>query len=190
MTLHLSDLLSLVALGVSVTTAWLTLFQLGTVKMTQPTMIALLAQGADGPKVFLRTLLYCTARRGQVIEDMFVRLHRQDFSRLFNLWHYGDGPIVRGSGLRIGYEGVAVYHHFVLSRKSPAFEFTAGKYTIEVFARPIQAQPVCLGRYEVALGPDEAAALKNGQALFFNWDSDAELYFASAEPPPAKFLPQ
>ena len=65
---------SALALATSLATAWLTLFRLGTVQMTQPTLIFFgpdkpRAGAASGePKVFLRTLLFSTAKRGRVIE--------------------------------------------------------------------------------------------------------------------------
>lgn len=78
----LSITISALALGVSSVTAWLTLFRRGTVKMTQPTVIYF---GPDAPrsrnvspppKVYLRTLLFSTSKRGRVIESMHVTLSR------------------------------------------------------------------------------------------------------------------
>ena len=72
----LSLAISTLSLAVSATTAWLTLFRRGTVKMTQPTVIyfgpdAPRSGGGTGlPKVFLRTLLFATSKRGRVIESM------------------------------------------------------------------------------------------------------------------------
>lgn len=56
-----SIVISVSALVVSVTTAWLTLFRRGTIRMTQPTLVYFGPDGlGGGPKVFLRTLLYST----------------------------------------------------------------------------------------------------------------------------------
>ena len=66
--------LSALALGVSASTAWLTLFRHGKLRMTQPTVVFFGPDGGrrDGQKprlkVFLRTLLYSTSRRGQTVE--------------------------------------------------------------------------------------------------------------------------
>ena len=65
--------LSTLALCVSVVTAWLTFFRYGELRMTQPTVIFFGPDGGrrDGQnprlKVFLRTLLYSTSRRGQTV---------------------------------------------------------------------------------------------------------------------------
>src|SRR5271169_3559963 len=101
----LSITISALALGVPSVTAWLTLFRRGTVKMTQPTVIYF---GPDAPrsrnvppppKVYLRTLLFSTSKRGRVIESMHVTLSRNETRQNFNIWVYGDERLVRGSGL-------------------------------------------------------------------------------------------
>lgn len=111
----LSITISALALGISSLTAWLTLFRRGTVKMTQPTVIYF---GPDAPrsnsappKVFLRTLLFATSKRGRIIESMHVALSRNETHQNFSVWVYGDERLVRGSGLFVGEAGVAANHH-------------------------------------------------------------------------------
>jgi hypothetical protein len=120
---------SVLSLLVSTTTAWLTLFRRGTVKMTQPTVIFL---GPDGsrsrrdvalPKVFLRTLLFATSKRGRVIESMHVALSRNETRQNFNVWVYGNDKLVRGSGLFVGETGVEANHHFLVPTDGNAFRF-------------------------------------------------------------------
>jgi hypothetical protein len=62
----ISVVVSTLALTISMVTAWLTLFRRGTVRMTRPTAIYFGADGSvdSSPKVYLRTLLYSTAKRG------------------------------------------------------------------------------------------------------------------------------
>ncbi len=81
--------ISSIALGVTVTSAWLTWFRKGKLRMTQPTVIFF---GPDGGsrssgrkhlKVFLRTLLYSTANRGQTIESLYVNLQRDELRQTF-----------------------------------------------------------------------------------------------------------
>ena len=63
----LSLLVSITSLAISATAAWFTLFHHGAVRMTRPTTIFF---GPDGktfsgsPKVYLRTLLFSTSKRG------------------------------------------------------------------------------------------------------------------------------
>lgn len=110
---------SVLSLAVSAVTAWLTLFRRGTVRMTQPTVIFF---GPDSPrsgrekglpKIYLRTLLFSTSKRGRVIESMHVSLERSETRQNFNIWVHGDDKLVRGSGLYVGATGVAANHHFL-----------------------------------------------------------------------------
>src|SRR6266446_2273204 len=132
---------SVLALAVSSVTAWLTLFRRGTVKMTQPTVIFF---GPDTPrsrdettlpKVYIRTLLFFTSKRGRVIENMYVALSRNETHQNFNIWVYGEREkLVRGSGLFVGETGVAANHHFLIPREGVSFHFTEGRYRLDVYA--------------------------------------------------------
>ncbi len=51
-------------------------------------------------KVFLRTLLYSTAVRGQVIERMFVKLLHNGREQVFSFWGYGETTVLRVFGFR------------------------------------------------------------------------------------------
>ena len=56
--------------------------------MTQPTTIyfGADASASPSPKVYFRTLLYTTAKRGKIIESMFVKLRRGESIQTFNIW--------------------------------------------------------------------------------------------------------
>ena len=88
--------ISAISLAISSVTAWLTLFRRGTVKMTQPTVIFFgpdtprSREDAALPKVYLRTLLFSTSKRGRVIESMHVALRRNETHQNFNIWVYGE----------------------------------------------------------------------------------------------------
>jgi len=137
----LSITISALALCVSSATAWLTLFRRGTVKMTQPTVIYF---GPDAPragnasplpKVYLRTLLFATSKRGRVIESIHATLARNETRQTFNIWVYGEERLVRGSGLFVGEAGVEANHHFLTPKDAVSFRFVEGHYKLEVFAR-------------------------------------------------------
>lgn len=123
--------ISALALAVSATTAWLTLFRRGTVKMTQPTVIYVgpdtlppTWNDAPPPKIYLHTLLFSTSKRGRVIESMHVRVTRNETHQNFNIWVHGDATLVRGSGLFVGETGVAANHHFLTPRDARGFRFS------------------------------------------------------------------
>jgi hypothetical protein len=99
--------------------------------MTQPTTVFM---GPDGSmfeqsknKVYLRTLLYSTAKRGYVIESIYVSMHRNETKQNFNIWVYGDkNDLKRGSGLFVPQEGVTFDHHFLLPKDGADFVFLLG----------------------------------------------------------------
>src|SRR5437899_1605638 len=133
--------ISFLALAVSVTTAWLTLLRRGELRMTQPTVIFF---GPDGSprsgqkarlKVFLRTLMYSTARRGQTLESFYVNLQRGESKQNFSIWVYGDKNLARGSGLFVPTEGIACNHHFLLPEDGTDFRLLAGEYILRVYAK-------------------------------------------------------
>lgn len=183
-----SLVIACLSLTISATTVWLSLLRAGTVKMTKPTSIAFLdSRGSDGPKVYLRTLLYSTARRGHVVESMFVRLRRGETHQTFNVWVYGEKDLARGSGLYVGHEGLTFNHHFVLPKDGTKFEFLAGDYLLEIFATPINHSPLCLAQVQLHLSEQQAEALKDKHsAVFFDWGPDSGKYHAHVdrrEPP-------
>ncbi len=88
--------------------------------MTQPTVIYF---GPDAPrdgsasptpKIYLRSLLFSTSKRGRVIECVFVALSRNETRQNFNVWVYGDEKLVHGSGLFVGETGVEANPTFSL----------------------------------------------------------------------------
>lgn len=132
---------SVLALSVSAMTAWLTLFRRGTVMMTQPTVIFFgpdtprSHEDVSSPKIYLRTLLFATSKRGRIVETMHVSVTRSEMRQNFNIWVHGDDKLVRGSGLFVSETGVAANHHFLTPKDGSSFEFSSGRYRLDVFAQ-------------------------------------------------------
>lgn len=184
MTDPLSLLVSVAALVVSVTTAWLTLCRRGALKMTRPAVVYF---GADGPlkigedapkKVHLRSLLYSTGKRGCVVESMFVTLRRGESSQTFNIWVYGEDKLSRGSGLFVGETGVVCNHHFLLPADGTQFQFLSGEYQVDIFASLVGSDaPRRL--YSIKLNLLEAIAqqlLIPENGAYFDWGSESQQY--------------
>ena len=184
MTDPLSLLVSAAALVVSVTTAWLTLFRRGALRMTKPAVVYF---GADGPlrigeetkrKVFLRSLMYSTGKRGCVVEAMFVTIRRGESRQTFNIWVYGDDKLSRGSGLFIGETGVVCNHHFLLPSDGTQFQFLSGEYQVDVFASLVGINtPSKLCSIKLTL-PDAVAQqlLTPENGAYFDWGPDSRQY--------------
>jgi len=193
--------ISVLALATSLATAWLTLLRRGTVRMTHPTVVYFGPDGSSGhdressPKVFLRTLLYCTSKRGRIVESMYAKLRRGETVQNFNIWVYGEGRLARGSGLYVGEDGVVCNHHFLLPADGTSFDFLAGKYSLEVYAAIVGiGRPVLLYTTHLEVTDAVGAALADpDKGVYFDWGPDSEEYHphvqASAkQPPPPELL--
>jgi hypothetical protein len=176
--------ISVAALGISAVTAWLIYGRRGTLRMSQPAVIYF---GPDGrrigkepgsPKIYLRALIFATAKRGRIIESMHATLYRDEARQNFHVWVYGNDRLSRGSGLFVGETGVAADHHFLTSRRDQPFVFSAGAYVLEVYAKLLgDARPLRLLAQRVHVGEAEASALRDPQnGLYFDWGPDAARY--------------
>jgi len=187
----ISTTISVLALCLSGVTAWLTLFRRGTVRMTQPTVIYL---GPDTPhldsmdepvlpKVFLRSLLFSTSRRGRVIESMHVALSRNETHQNFNIWVYGNEKLVRGSGLFVGETGVSANHHFLAPKDASSFRFTEGRYRLSVYAKLVgNRRPILLFSQGLEITREIAGQLgEPACGLYFDWGPDSLQYLAHVE---------
>jgi hypothetical protein len=181
--------MSSVALLVSIGTFWLTLLRKGTIRMTRPTLVFFGPDGAPngGPKVFIRTLLYSTAKRGRVIENMFLRLRRSETSQTFSIWVYGTEALQRGSGLFVGAEGIALNHHFLVP-KDTTFSFIAGRYVLEVHVVLCgQKNPKVLSEIELTVTEKQATEMAHlDSGVFFDWGPDSQSYHSHVDTRPTR----
>jgi hypothetical protein len=183
--------ISFLALAVSVTTAWLTFLRSGRLRMTQPTVIFFGPDGGPSPrrkarpmKVFLRTLLYSTARRGQTLESLHVNLQRGESKQNFSIWVYGPShDLARGSGLFVPMEGVAANHHFLLPDDGAEFRFLAGEYTLRVFAKTVSSgTPETLAVIRLRISDAHAQDLRDqNTGIYFDWGPDQQAYHPHTE---------
>lgn len=181
--------ISILALAISSATAWLTLLRRGQLKMTQPTVIFLgpdasrVPDVAPPPKVYIRTLLFSTSKRGRVIESMHVSIARNETRQNFNIWVHGDDKLVRGSGLFVGETGVSANHRFLMPKDGCEFRFSEGEYTLTVHAKLLgEAKVTCLLSQSLEISREHAAVLKEpGTGLYFDWGPDSGRYIPHVE---------
>jgi len=170
----LSLSISLLSLIISAATLWLTYLRRGRLCMTQPTVVFF---GFDTvphvtAKVFLRTLLYSSAVRGQVVEGMYAVLRHEENVRTFSFWGYGETErLSPGSGVYVDRAGLAANHHFVMSVHEADYGFAPGHYQISVFARVVGRRRVArLSQIELRLSDALADALNRGEGVLFERD--------------------
>lgn len=173
---------SVFALATSILTLWLVHLRRGHLKMTRPTMVCFLFDGPNGiPKICLRTLLYTTAARGQVIENLYLVVKAGDRQRVFDIWAYGEAEkLTRGSGLYVGQNGVAANHHFLLREKEQGWAMDGERYIIDVFASVIGwRSPFTLASVSLELSLDKAKELlllAPAGCAYFHWHADTQKY--------------
>lgn len=169
--------ISVIALSVSLLTAWMTLFRRGSVRMTRPTVIFFGPDGRDTKKVFLRALLISTGKRGRIIENMYVLLTGHGRCQPFNIWVYDSSKTVRGSGLFVGETGVEANHHFLLP-DGPEYRFQAGRCHLEVYANLLGSKRRrLLFSCDLELTTEHEALLaENEVGLYFDWLPEQSRY--------------
>jgi hypothetical protein len=182
----ISPVVSVVALLVSLFTAWFTIFRRGTVRSTHPAFISFSYDFTTGKepwaKVFVRTLLFSTGKRGQFIESLFLRVKEGSRSTEFSFWGYGDKDLIRGSGLFVPESGLVTNHHFNPISRTP-FLFSAGKYQLELVAKLV-GQSSLISLFSVELEVQNSpfsTPVSPDAAVYFNWSAEQAQYIASNE---------
>ncbi|UFN50717.1 hypothetical protein LPC08_08930 [Roseomonas sp. OT10] len=161
--------------------------------MTKPTTIYF---GPDGGelresknKIYLRTLLYTTGKRGRIIENMFVRIKHRETAQNFSVWVHGDTNLVRGSGLYVPETGVLANHHFLLQGQQESFNFSHGIYSVEIYVTYMgQRKSYLLMQIQLNLTIELAHELKkmDGKGVYFDWSPDNQTYYSHSKSPPPK----
>jgi hypothetical protein len=189
MTETATAIIAVLALVVSGTTAWLTYYHRGKIRMTVPSMVVFahdrLGSGQGFvPKVMVRCLIFSTGERGHVIEALFARLRDGASEYLFPVWGMdADSKLVRGGGLLITKTGVVAWHHFVATADHTAFHFGTGKYEVDVFAHVHgTTHPVKLWSHTLSL-PTAAAPIKHdgSEQVWFDRQMQSENFKARRE---------
>jgi hypothetical protein len=183
----ISPVISALALGVSLFTAWYTILRRGTVRCTHPSFVAFrydfIDKNVPQAKIFLRALLFSTGKRGRVVESLFLRVREGERSSEFSFWGHGDKELVRGSGLFVPETGVVSNHHFNPIDSDQLFRFSGGSYSLELVAKLVgQETLVSLwrGKLEIPAGTFDSTIARE-RAVFFSWSPERRQYIGSVE---------
>jgi len=112
---------------------------------------------------------------------MYVTLERGETKQNFSIWVYGQrGDLVRGSGLFVTHEGVALNHHFLLPPDGSDFNFLPGDYKLKVFAKLVNgSESIQLHAINLVVTQSQAEKLKQKNAgLYFDWGPDQGNYYS------------
>lgn len=179
----ISITVSLIALCASLFTLWFTILRRGSVLITRPSLVAFTYELVGGKipqaKIFLRTLLFSTGKRGWVVESLFLRVSEGGRCEEFSFWGHGDKDIVRGSGIFAPENGIVTNHHFTPLHMDRIFEFPKGVYTLELFVKLVnrtRALPLWTENLEIL--EDTLGTANCNNAIFFNWSPEKNKYIA------------
>jgi len=192
--MHKDTITIVLAVGsflLSLFTLWLTQLRHGHLKMTQPTLICLKREMPSvTPKIFLRTLLFTTASKGRVIENMYLIVHQPMGTFVFDFWgHTEAGKLTLGSGLFVGPTGVTSDHHFNPRHGSENFLFHSGEYRVEVYATTVgRKRSQKLIEVTFTVDGQQAAELIQilNRELYLFWNAETRTYEAQVERPPQR----
>ncbi len=173
-----SIVISLLSFALSATTYWLLYLHKGKILMTQPTLIVIYNDlKSDGRKIFLRTLLISTAKSGNILENLFIRVKNDRSTQDFSFWGYKDKEMSHGSGLYIPENGCVYDHHFSLWPKDTTYRFMQGKYEIEMFASIIgHKNKILLKRIKLEMTSSQCDSIEKGGKVYFYWDNNQRQY--------------
>jgi hypothetical protein len=180
---------AVLALAVSIGTAWLTYFHRGAIRMAEPSMVVFAYDAAGSrpgfvPKVMVRCLLFSTGERGRIIEGLFARMRVAGSEYIFPVWGMdADNKLVRGGGLLVGKGGVVAWHHFVASSNGPDVSFKPGEYEVQVFARVHgRSRPVKLWSHMLVVSQTVAPTSHDGsEQVWFDRLPEADGFDARRE---------
>ena len=183
MTDPISFAVSILALFISGLTAWLTLRR-GKVKMTRPTVVYFgpdeptHGRATPYPKIYFRTLLFSTTKRGRVIENIFVTLEKDGVEKNFSIWVHDSGKMLRGSGLFVGETGIEATHQFITHDKDSDHTFDEGSYQMRVFGQMLSSKSEKLLFSETFVIASETAEemRDNKLGVYFDWEPHSQTY--------------
>ena len=197
MTALLGLAISILALAVSAVTAYVTLFRRGRILMTQPTVIYF---GPDGSrhgmerrhqKVFFRTLLYSTGKRGHIV-DKHIHLPSNVAKRGRTLTSGCTATTSCAGEVAFLSRKSALRQIIIFCRRqiwSPLNSLWAIMY-LEVFAAVAgTARVQSLFAYATLdLSPEMADTLSQGQfgPLYLDWGPDPGRYHPNVKAPPPR----
>jgi hypothetical protein len=183
----LSSAISVIALAVSLFTLWFTVLRRGSIRSTHPSFVVIKYDFAGNPlaqaKVFFRSLMFSTGKRGLVVENLFLRVAEGTRQEEFSFWAHGDEKLTRGSGMFVPDTGVAINHHFTPTDSDTLFWFSAGRYSVELMATLVKRKhPVSLWKIvlEVPTGVFDTSIAVN-KAIFYNWSPQTHSYVMTVE---------
>jgi hypothetical protein len=135
--------------------------------------------------------LYSTAKRKIAVETLWMTVAHAGEEHVLADWFYKERDEAFPSGLNVGEDGRALYHHFYLPAHSPLYPWPPGEYHLKVHARIAgRAREITLFDSPALLLPSTPGekSPRPGEGFSFNW-SPTERRYELASRVPARFGP-
>ena len=182
-------LLSSIAILISGITLYYVNFWGGKLYMVKPSQVwfGFSKPGKKGAAIFIKSLLYTSGLQGRVIESMYVTLNKGETKQSFNIWNIGQkANMYRPGGLRVNKGGYLGDHVFLLPKNSQEFQFSDGKYLLEIFARIAgDTAPKKLQSIKLIVPTDLSNKASDKRGIYFDLHSDATDYVVSIDEQPS-----
>jgi hypothetical protein len=166
---------------------WFSVLRRGRVEATQPMILAFVKEpGTFGNlrlKVFLRTLLVSTGKRGNVIESLYLRIKQGNQDWELSFWGYGEKDLVRGAGLFVPESGFATYHHFSPIGPLELLRLSSGPCSVRLMAKVLNQGPEkCLWKVDLLLPQTKSEDFGSiDEAVYFDWAHGERQYTVTVE---------
>jgi hypothetical protein len=100
------------------------------------------------------------------------------------VWVLGEEKLVRGSGLFVSESGTTTNHHFLTLNDGIDFQFGAGEYQLDVYAKLLNVKsPRRLLSQRLDLTAEHANDLRTSHAgVYFDWIPIKGRYLAHSKP--------
>ncbi len=143
----MSIAISIVARVVSLYCFWFVNVRIGSIQFQRPSLKSLLEnRKVDGPKIVIRTTIFCNSSIGQRIEYLFAELlFPDDKEKVFTIRAIKDNTLNLAPSLYVSREGITYDHHFLLNRapdQSSDTFFVSGKYTLKILGRDNRSKKI------------------------------------------------
>jgi hypothetical protein len=175
----------LAGLIVTVLTFYYVRLDRGRVEMTRASCIQL--QPGDGrlrvPAIVLATLIHGTSDRGLYVENVSVRVEREDGVQHFNECWYEDRGALHAAAFLADKQGLSTNFYFYSPGYGGLYQFLPGNYTLHIFVMVTGEPERQIGEAHLTVTPELYRAVrKRNCGLVFTWSPGGKCYIGHIGP--------
>lgn len=168
----------MLALAVSALTFYYARWNKGTVEMTQPMSIYLQPGGSlQGSEIVMAALIHNTADQGKYIENVYIRLYREEGVQNFTECRYEDKGLLRPGAFFADRQGLATSFHFGSPGYGAWYDFLPGDYVLRVYVKCSLDEEVLIREERFSVTPELFRQMRRRKVgIWFIWSPDSRSY--------------